>query len=1031
MITHPRTSRREMARPSRTGRRAWWSVRGGALGFVGRVLRGLIAAAVLLALVAGLPWALWHYIGWPLPDHVPTWAEVETVLLGPMTPTFLLDFLACLCWLVWAAFVLDVMHCAAQAARDGMRAARWPQISPRRPVHALAEVLISAILLSILGSRAISPSINPLSTPTVTGPTAVATAAAWPTAPGVSTMAVQRAALVTQQEDSAGQAVPQRPQSVAVRARDPETGIHDSLSRIAERTLGTQARWPEIFELNKGKPQPNGKPFTNPNLIFPGQELRLPADAKAAPVTPPEQPPPSQQPPPEQSMPEPTTASPSTTATPSSPSVPSTQPAAGDQEPRTASDEPVISWGPELFVGLGLAAAVSAALLVARRRHHRGYQPGSGRRDDLDLPVAPVVYQLRLAHLRAEQGDDLDVEDTDVRGDDRRVRPSPAVVIGVGGSGLRPTVSIAPGLGVRDGREIALDLAVARGLGVIGAGAPAAVRALLVTALTSATTPSNRAAMSAGTCVLVPAGDLPLLLGHGISRAHLPQSLRVLASLDEALDELEADILRRAREEDSGLWPVVVLVARSGQHNHQRLQAVLDNGAPFGIVGVLLGQWQAGVTAYVREDGTVSATGPGLGEALRGTRMFRVGADDATELLDLLRRAQPETPSPDAMVGSRVPGPRAVAGERADEDAIVPPHGIGGDGVVADDAVLAADTELEVTAVASPVDRSDTGLESIETRTGPPPGARLRTAAITTQPPTSTSSDVHDHMAAATDEAHSTEAAEPGDTARTAQVDRAAVRIRLTVLGQPRVHWRPQADNTKADVTGAFQPRLRELLVFLGVHPDGATRESLIGALWADSPSEKTTSALNTALSRLRGAFSKASDGALSDIIVVGEGSYRFDPTVVDVDYWRFDRAVARRRAAAGPRERIDAYRDIVNSYTGPLADGMSTDWIESAREAIRRDALDAVAALARALVDDDPEQTLDLLEMARAFDPHNELLYRDIMRLQERLGRLEAIPRTLTLLTTRLAEVDDRPTPQAIDLAGRLRQRHETHNSG
>ncbi|MFI7676428.1 BTAD domain-containing putative transcriptional regulator [Actinophytocola sp. NPDC049390] len=504
----------------------------------------------------------------------------------------------------------------------------------------------------------------------------------------------------------------------------------------------------------------------------------------------------------------------------------------------------------------------------------------------------------------------------------------------------------------------------------------------------------------------------------------------MLASLDEALDELEADILRRAREEDSGPWPAMLVVARPPHHNHQRLQAVLDNGATFGIVGVLLGQWQAGVTAYVREDGTVSATGPGLGEALRGTRMFRVGADDATDLLGLLRRTQPETPSLDAMVGSRMPGPRAVARERADEDAIVrdsAPHGIGGDGVVASDAVLAADTELEVTAVAGPLDRSDTGLEIIETRTGPPPGARLRTAGVTTQPPTSTSADVHDHEAAATDEGHSTEAAEPGDTARADKVDRAAVRVRLTVLGQPRVHWRPQADTTEVDVTGAFQPRLRELLVFLGVHPDGATRESLIGALWADSPPEKTTSALNTALSRLRGAFSKATDGALTDIIVAGEGSYRLDPTVVDVDYWQFDRAVTQRRSATTPHERIDAYRDIVNSYTGPLADGMSTDWIESAREAIRRDALDAVAALARALVDDDPEQTLDLLEMARAFDPHNELLYRDIMRLQERLGRLDAIPRTLTLLTTRLAEVDDQPTPQAIDLAARLRQRHET----
>jgi len=70
------------------GRRVWWAL-AGMFRFVGRVLRGLIAAAVLLALVAGLPWALWHYVGWPLPNHVPTWAEVQGVLLGPMIMTII------------------------------------------------------------------------------------------------------------------------------------------------------------------------------------------------------------------------------------------------------------------------------------------------------------------------------------------------------------------------------------------------------------------------------------------------------------------------------------------------------------------------------------------------------------------------------------------------------------------------------------------------------------------------------------------------------------------------------------------------------------------------------------------------------------------------------------------------------------------------------------------------------------------------------------------------------------------------------
>ncbi len=43
----------------------------------------------------------------------------------------------------------------------------------------------------------------------------------------------------------------------------------DSLSKIAKNVLGDAKRWPEIFELNKDK-------IKDPNLIYPGQELRLP-----------------------------------------------------------------------------------------------------------------------------------------------------------------------------------------------------------------------------------------------------------------------------------------------------------------------------------------------------------------------------------------------------------------------------------------------------------------------------------------------------------------------------------------------------------------------------------------------------------------------------------------------------------------------------------------------------------------------------------------------------------------------------------
>jgi nucleoid-associated protein YgaU len=44
----------------------------------------------------------------------------------------------------------------------------------------------------------------------------------------------------------------------------------DSLNKIVREILGDVNRWPEIFEANKDK-------IKDPDLIYPGQELRIPS----------------------------------------------------------------------------------------------------------------------------------------------------------------------------------------------------------------------------------------------------------------------------------------------------------------------------------------------------------------------------------------------------------------------------------------------------------------------------------------------------------------------------------------------------------------------------------------------------------------------------------------------------------------------------------------------------------------------------------------------------------------------------------
>jgi DNA-binding SARP family transcriptional activator len=938
----------------------------GAVHLLGRLGQALVASGVLIGLVMALPWALWHYIGWPLPNHLLTAAQVQAVLLGPLTTPLLLDLLACLCWITWAAFVIDVAHCVLAAARG----LRWPELPTSGPVHAVAAILVGIIVISLLGNRGQSITSAGF-TEAISGHGQIV---------ATSTVHTVLAASVTQDADT-----------VVVRA--PENGIHDSLSRIAQRTLGAAGRWPEIFALNKGKPQPFGGRLTNPNLIFPGERLTLPpttssgagADRHEAPVT--------TMPAPAPPHSTPMTSQPARPASPVHPLIPSNTPTAApvpNAVPTPHGDGPVgsrpgITREPDVFVGLGLAVAVSTALVMARRRYRR-YRPGSGRRDD--LPVGPVVYQLRLAHLRAEQ-DEASAESHHHPGqasplDIRSTHDCPAEHVG--------NARVTPGLGVRDGRGIALDLAVARGLGLVGAGACAAARALLLTLLTPPP------ASAAGTQVIAPLDDLALLLGPKHARDEWPSALRVVADLDTALDELETEMLRRTRETDSrqSAWPLMALVARPAEQNTQRLQAVLDNGAPFGLVGVLLGQWRPGISAYIRDDGTVSSASPGPGQALLGTQMFRLPETETAELLALLRQAQPDSPD---------------ARNHIDE--------------------LAGGAALEVTAIPSAVPKG----VSPDLRGGLTPPAAL-------EPPWVVSTDASDNRPRRRHDKQPADQRAAAITCATVAPKDPARRnahpgpIALSVLGRPRVQWildhtidpaeaSSAADDTVRDITAAFTPRQRELLVFLALHPKGVHRDALVAALWEHNTLQRPTNALNTALSRLRHSVDQATNGAINDLITNGEGRYQLDPRLVTVDYWRLREAVAARRAASTSSARIDTYQRIVDCYSGCLAEGIDAEWIEAPREAARRDALDAVAALARALVDSDPQRTLDLLETARTVDPHNELLYRDIMRLQHRLGHLDAIPRTLALLTTRLTEIDDSPTAQTLELAARLQQRN------
>ncbi|MGF1662191.1 MAG: LysM peptidoglycan-binding domain-containing protein, partial [Kineosporiaceae bacterium] len=59
----------------------------------------------------------------------------------------------------------------------------------------------------------------------------------------------------------------------------PEGRYHDNLWDIAERCLGDGRRYQEIYDLNAGREQPDGRRLELARLIHPGWQLVMPEDA--------------------------------------------------------------------------------------------------------------------------------------------------------------------------------------------------------------------------------------------------------------------------------------------------------------------------------------------------------------------------------------------------------------------------------------------------------------------------------------------------------------------------------------------------------------------------------------------------------------------------------------------------------------------------------------------------------------------------------------------------------------------------------
>ncbi len=965
--------------------------------FAARALTRLTSAVGLLALVAGIPAGQLRYIGWPLPDHVPSTDQLRTALTSRdwLTDATLVDGLSVLLWLLWVLFIVSVVVELTASIR-GVRAPRYRLLAP---TQGIAAALVAGLTATIVAT-------TPALTPAPLAPPAHASArtAAVVVVPAVYTSTVAPAAHV-----DAVALKPVGSVTVLIDGRPYEHKVvkGESLWRIADRFLGDPERWPEIWELNKGKywPHVSGRTtFSDPDLIFPGWVLILPTDAAAPPGAQPTDPPPEQTPPPGTTSPPPSanptpstsptitaspspsatapngggvltppsivptpsataTPAPSTSAAGSATPSPSTTASAGTSATPTGSSHPADEDDPSYgmpgwieivggFIGAGLGAGLlyAAALVWKRRRHH--YKPTpitTPVLDDPDLtPPLGALTHIRQT-LRRHTPELLD----------HKPEPGPTVRQYTTADVKPPLPPVGP-----TGAELAGvgTLPVSAGLGLSGPAALDAGRALLAATLTSGHADDPDARGQA----IVPAATIATLLGVSAVDLGPMHRLTVAPSFADALTLVEEEIIRRSRiiadheaadvpalratEALAEPLPQLLLIADVPEEGwHTRLATAIRLGKAVEIGTALIGDWPHGTTLTVAADG--STTG---GD---GQRVAVLDTNATSEILTMLREAHGDAaptrhaPAPTVPEGQDTPAPTGRAGHDA------------------------------------PAPAAESGDET----------APLATAATTTPDRVSTPTGVR------------------------------VVSVR--VLGSPAIL------GTDGTPVRGLRAKSLELLVYLAAHRRGASLDDIMEAIWGDAKPRRAAERLSTCVGNLRGVIrtvaqpssaTKDADGDEKnrkqiDPVVNTGSHYHLDPALLHVDWWTVLDEYAQVAAADDDTTRLAHLQTAIGAIGGVLADGMDYEWIDTDREHTRRRTVKIYAQAAQLLADTDPHQSRAYSDVACELDPLSDELARRAMHAAAQVGDADAIRDRLTVLRRSLDDAGIELDPDTEQLATSL----------
>ena len=364
----------------------------------GRRLRAAADLAGAAVLLAGLPWGLVRLAGPPLPGHWPGGQQAREFWASPLSGGTAITVLAGAAWLLWAVFAAAVIAEVTAAAR-GRPVPRLPAIAP---VQALAAALagtavITALHLPRTAARA-AQHPHAVLTATVT--------TAGPVLPGGGAAAARAAPAAARR--AAGTSGPARP---GYRVHTVLAG--DNLWDLARAYLGSGDRWREIYDLNRGRPQPGGGTLTDPARIYPGWDLLIPA-AGPRPRHGRGNPPGAGRPAGHPRTPAPVAPGPARSLHPAL-----STPATGRPGARPHVPPPGVRLPSGALIGLGTAVVVSTALALAGIHRRRRYRPATVLTSSLEPagPPPPVISALdraaRTPATRTAPADGTGPDDTE------------------------------------------------------------------------------------------------------------------------------------------------------------------------------------------------------------------------------------------------------------------------------------------------------------------------------------------------------------------------------------------------------------------------------------------------------------------------------------------------------------------------------------------------------------------------------------------------------------------------------------------